>query len=89
MQQMKETEHRVVLVRDGAGHVVHTHEVIYFGGADKLDDDQLQAQALAAARRARSREGDLVAAISSSDELTRVRNEARQRRNEARQTRHE
>ena len=79
MQQMRQTGHHVVLVRDGAGNVVHTHEVIYIEGDDQLDDSQLQAEALAAARRAHSWDDELVATVSSEDELERIRDAARQR----------
>jgi hypothetical protein len=80
MQPMEQTAHHVVLVRDGAGQIVHTHEVIYFQGADELDDGQLKAEALAAAERTHSQNDKLVATVSSNDELVRIRNETRQRR---------
>lgn len=73
MRHMGQTGHHVVLVRDGAGRVVHTHEVVYFEGADQLDDSQLQAEAIEAARRAHSRDDELVATVSSEDDLERIR----------------
>jgi hypothetical protein len=73
MRHMRQTGHHVVLVRDHTGKVVHTHEVVYFDGADQLDDSQLQVEAIEAARRAQSQDDELVATVSTEDDLERIR----------------
>lgn len=76
---MRQTGHHVVVVRDGAGRVVHTHQVVYFEVAEQLDDSQLQAEAIDAARRAHSRDDELAATVSSVDDLERIRDATRRK----------
>lgn len=73
---MQETARHVVLVRNGAGNLIHTHEVIYFAGAEGLTEEKLLAKAVAAAERAHPPTERLVATLSSPDELARLRHEA-------------
>jgi hypothetical protein len=77
---MEQTGNHVVFVRDGEGNIVHTHEVVYFAGASELAEDQLQAEAIASARRANPPAGDLVATIASRRELDNLRADEQQHR---------
>lgn len=86
---MQETGRHVALVRDDAGNVVHTHQAIYLAGAEPLTEEKLLAEAVAAAERAHTHTERLVAALSSPEELARIRDEtARREYNRLRRARH-
>lgn len=74
MDQMKTTAHHVVVVRNSAGRIVHTHQVIEFEGATPMSEPELFEAALAAAKRVPGQEqGELTPAISTEEELERLR----------------
>ena len=75
MEQTTPTRHRVVLVRNGAGDVVRTHQVIDLGDVEPLKEEDLFEQAVAAARRMRPQTEDLVATSGTKEELDRLHKE--------------
>jgi hypothetical protein len=76
MERMRATRHRAVIVRDGAGQIVHTHEVIEFDDVPTLSEDELIRQAVDLARNAHSAgDGDFRGVLSSPAELEAMRRE--------------
>jgi hypothetical protein len=76
MAQMPSTGHHAVVVRNGAGQVVHTHEVIDFEDAAPLSEEELLEQAVSAARRAHATGGeDFRAVLVTRAELEASRTE--------------
>jgi hypothetical protein len=74
MERMRATGHRAVIVRDGAGQIVHTHQVIEFDDVPPLSEDELIRQAVDAARNAHSAgESDFQGALSSPGEIEAMR----------------
>jgi hypothetical protein len=66
------TVHHVILVRNGNGKIVHTHEVILFDGAAPLTEQELLDAAIGAATSHHPDVGDLTPSISTKEELERL-----------------
>jgi hypothetical protein len=62
MSTMRTTGHHVVLVRDNAGEVVHTYEVVDFDDVTPLNESELFDLAISAAKRTHPQE-DLAAVL--------------------------
>jgi hypothetical protein len=75
MKQPRVTGHHVVLVRNGAGEIVHTHQVIDFEDPEPLGDQALLDHGLAAAKRAHPEADDLVASQATKEDLEHLRAE--------------
>ena len=70
MEQTNPIRHHVVLVRNSAGTVVHTHEIIDFADVSALSEEELLDKALAAAKRLLGdAHGELRPSVSSTAEL--------------------
>ena len=71
--EKKPSAEHIVLVRDSAGKLVHTHEVIYFG-AEPLSDSAAQNEAIEAAKAIHRTLGEgLTASMASRSELAQLR----------------
>jgi hypothetical protein len=71
---MRTTAHRVVVLRDNNGRIVHTHQVVEFDDVVPLSEAELFEVALAAADRAIGKDhGELSPEMSSTEELERLR----------------
>ena len=77
MSRLEPTDRHVVLVHDEYGKLIHSHQVVYFGQAARLNNDELRAEALEAAARSHPEPGRLVATVGSEDELGRLMAAAR------------
>ena len=75
MEQMQATGHQVVVVRNNAGEVVHTHEFVDFGDVEPRSEEEILNQAVEAAQNAHPVLGDeeLTPAVSTKEELDRLR----------------
>ena len=80
MEQMRPTAHQAVVVRNRAGEVVHTHEFIDFEDVEPLTEGEILDQAVVAARSAHwvSDDDELTPAVSTKEELERLRTKMRQ-----------
>ena len=73
---MQTTTHRVVLVRNIVGEVVHTHEVIDFDDVTPLSEAELFDAAITAAMAAHPRsQEELAPRMATKEELDRLRTE--------------
>jgi hypothetical protein len=67
-----EMVHQVVIVRDGAGEIIHTHQVFNVAGSEPLGEDEILAEAVEAIRRAQpGRNEELYPSVASMEELER------------------
>jgi hypothetical protein len=72
MSTMRTTGHHVVLVRDNAGEIVHTYEVVDFDDVTPLNESELFDLAISAAKRTHPQE-DMAPVLSTKEELERLR----------------
>jgi DNA-binding FadR family transcriptional regulator len=76
MEQARVTRQHVVLVRNDAGEIVHTHQVIDFDDPTPLNEEDLLEHALEAAKRTHPHATDLVAHHGTKEDLERLRAES-------------